>query len=51
LIGGFSGAESSKKVTEEYEGVFKLDRNQWAKEGLIKCNGINMLNSKTYKSD
>jgi len=49
-MGSFSGMEFSHRVPEKYEGLLQLDGNQWAKESLIKCNGISMLNCKTDKS-
>lgn len=49
-MGSLSGADFSHIVPEKYKGRLKLDGNQWAKESLIKCNGISRLNCKTDKS-
>lgn len=49
-MGSLSGADFSHIVPEKYEGRLKLDGNQWAKDSLIKCNGISRLNCKTDKS-
>ena len=45
-MGSLSGADFSHIVPEKYEGQLKLDGNQWAKDSLIKCNGISRLNRK-----
>jgi|JXWR01.1.fsa_nt_gb hypothetical protein len=49
-MGSLSGADFSHIVPEKYKGRLKSDGNGWAKESLIKCNGISRLNCKTHKS-
>ena len=43
-MGSLAGAAASKKVTGVYKGKFKL-----IKILIVVCNGINLLDCKTYK--